>query len=373
MNRTILRWFFYAPLSVALGTFPTLLLAQGGDESWTATTQTGSENSNPARTTESYSRVGGRTIHKTSTQVLGPGGEYQPYSEVESEVVQENANSSRLILRSYGFGAGGEKRLIQVTEEKKQQLLNGDVRMTRTMSNPDEYGSLKVVQRQVAETKKSGQGSEETQSTIYQADGRGALAPTAKIREEKKPGAGGSVETLRTTTVPDFNGNWQVSERVQGTEKVDGQNRTTETVTLRPDYEGKLAEVSRTISKEAQTNNQKSETTQTYSGNLPGVAPDGSLHLVERTTTLQTKEPGGTTTEQHVERHDPADGELKVMMTTTDNVRVGRSGSKQITTTGVRSLDGGLSIVSSETRQSTQIPMQVQMSPADQKLASPQK
>jgi hypothetical protein len=342
-------------------------------DEWTASAQTTSENTSPTRTTETYKKVGNRTIHKTTTQVLGPGGDYQPYSETETETIQDDANSSRSIVRSYSPGSGGEMRLVQVTEEKKQQLPNGGVSVVRTMSNPDEYGKFNVVQREVAETKKSGPGSEETQSTVYTADGSGTLSATAKIRQEKKAAADGSVKTMRTTTAPDLSGTWQVTERVQGTEKSDGENRTTETVTLRPDYEGKLSEVSRTNSKESQADGQVSGTTQTYSPNIPGVSPDGRLHLVERAMTVQTKKSGGTASEQQVERRDPVDGNLKVMMTTSNSVASGSSGAQGTTTISVRGLDGALSIVSSETRQTTGIPIQVQMSPADQKSANPQK
>jgi len=343
------------------------------DESWTATTQSASENTSPTRTTESYSKVGNRTIHKTTTQVLGPGGDYQPYSETETEIVQENANSSRSIVRSYSAGLGGARRLVQVTEEKKQQLPSGDVRVVRTMSSPDEYENLKVVQREVADTKKSGLNSEETQSTVYATDSTGALVPTTKIRQDKKPGTNGAIETTRTTTVPDLSGKWQVSERVEATERTDGQNRTRELITLRPDSEGKMSEVSRTTSKESEANGQKSETTQSYAADLPGVVRDGSLHLVEQTKTLQKQKPGGTSTEQQIERRDPVEGGLKVMMTTSSSVVTGRSGTEGTTTTSVRGLDGGFSIVSSEKKQSNQIPIEVQMSPADQKSSSPQK
>jgi len=344
-----------------------------GDGSWTGSTQIGAANINPTRTTESYTKVGNRTIHKTTTEVLAPGGAYQPYTEVETETVQDDAKSSHSIVRSYSPGPRGEMHLVQVMEEKKQQHPSGDVSVVRTMSNPDEYGNLKVIQREVSETKKSGPDSEVTQSTVSTSDGSSPLLATAKIREEKKASADGSVQTVRTTTAPDLSGTWQVTERVQGTAKTDRQNRTTETITLQPDYDGKLSEVSRTTSKESQADGQASGTTQTYSPNLPGVSPDGHLHLVERTTTSQTKKPGGTTTEQQVEAHDPADGNMKVMTTTSSSVASGNSGAQSTTTTSVRSLNEDFSIVSTETRQTTQIPMQVQMSPADREAANPQK
>jgi hypothetical protein len=344
-----------------------------GDESWVANTQTASENTSPTRTTEKYTKVGNRTIHKTSTEALGPGGEYQPYSDTETEIVQEDANTSRSIVRSYSFGPGGERHLVQVMEQKKQQLPSGDVRVVRTMSNLDESGNLRPVQREFVDTKRTGTNSEETQSTVYTTDGSGTLVPTGKVREEKRQSADGGIETVRTTTAPDLNGKWQVTERVQGIERTDGQNRTTEQVVLRPDYESKLSEVSRTTSTESEKDGQKSETTQSYSVNLPGVSPDGSMHLVARTTTLRRKKPAGTATEQQIEQRDPLDGNLKAMVTISNNAVAGARGSSGTSTTSVRGLDGAFSIVSSETKQSNQIPMQVQMSPADQKGGSPEK
>jgi hypothetical protein len=344
-----------------------------GDEPWTGSAQTASDNTSPTRTTETYKKVGNRTIHKTTTEVLAPGGGYQPYSETETETVEDDARSSRSIVRRYTPGADGKMRLVQVTEEKKQQLPSGGMSAVRTMSNPDEYGKLKIVQREVAETKKSGSGAEETQSTLYTADGSGTLSAATKTREEKKTAADGSIQTMRTTTAPDLSGTWQVTERVQGTEKTAGQSRTIETVTLRPDYEGKLSEVSRATSEQSQTDGQVNGATQTYSPNLPGVSPDGNLHLVEGTATSQTKKPSGTIAEKQIEQLDPVDGNLKVMMTTSSGVASGSSGTQATTTTSVRGLDGAFSIVSSETGQTTQIPLQVQMSPADQKSANPPK
>jgi hypothetical protein len=344
-----------------------------GNGSWTTTTQTAVEDTNPTRTTETYTSVGNRTIHKMRTEVLGPGGSYEAYSERETETIQEDVKSSHTIVRSYSPGFGGEMQLIELTEEKRQQLPGGTESMVRTISNPDEYGSLKVVQREIGETNKLGSGSEETQSTLYTEDVSGTLLATTKIREEKKTAPDGSVQTRRTTSAPDLGGTWQVTELVQGMEKNDGHNRTTESSTQRPDFEGKLSEVSHTISKQSQADGQVSNTTQTYSPNVPGVSPDGRLHLVERTTTPYSKKVGGTALEQQVEYRDPGDGNLKVMMTTSSSVVPGSSGKTGITTTSGRGLDGAFSIVSSETSQTTQIPMQVQISHGDQDSANPQK
>ena len=335
------------------------------DESWTASSQTASETTSPTRTTETYTKVGNRTVHKTTTEVLAPGGGYQPYWETEIETVQDDANSSLRMVRSYSPGPDGQMVLVQVTEEKKQQLPSGDVSMVRTTSNPDEYDNLNVVQQEIAHTKNAGPGLQETQSTIYRADERGNLVATTNVREEKKAVADGSIQAVRTTTALDLGGTWEVTERVQRTEKTADRTRTSESVISRPDFEGKLSEDSRTHTRESQTGDQIQQTIHRYSQIVPGISPDGHFYLVEQTTASQAKQPDRAISAQQAEHFDPVDGKLKVMMTTSRMSRSRKSGAESTTVTSVRGLDGDFSIVSSDTRRTTQIPIQVQMSPAD--------
>ena len=369
VRRGILGFLVLASLSRANSQDP----SGKRDGSWTASSQTASENTSPTRTSETYTKVGNRSIHKMTTEVLAPGGGYQPYWETESETIQEDAKSGRTIVRSYSPGPNGGMLLVQVMEEKKQQLPSGEMGTVRTTSNPDEYDNLKVVQQEVGHTKKAGPGLEETQTTIYRADERGTLVTTTNIQEEKKAVADGRIQTTRTTTALDLSGTWEVTERVQTTEKTGGQNRTAESVISRPDFEGNLSEVTRTASRQSQTDGQVLLTTQRYSKNVPGASPDGRFYLVEQTTASQRQEPKGAIAEQKTEHFDPVGGELKVMMTTSSISTAGQSGGEGTTLTSVRGLDGDFSIVSSETRRTTQIPIQVQMSPADQQSTSAQK
>jgi hypothetical protein len=57
----------------------------------------------------------------------------------------------------------------------------------------------------------------------------------------------------RTLLIPDGNGNWQVGEVTEQTVKQDGKNRTTEERISRPDVNGKLSELSRTVGQETET------------------------------------------------------------------------------------------------------------------------
>ena len=110
----------------------------------------------------------------------------------------------------------------------------------------------------------------------------------------------------KTTLLPDGNGKWEVGEVKENTIKEDGKNRTTEERVSRPNSEGRLSEVSRTVGKETETAaGEKSNTVETYSTDVPGVAGDGSLHLNQRATTVEKKDSGGKTTEQQVEQPNP--------------------------------------------------------------------
>ena len=116
------------------------------------------------------------------------------------------------------------------------------------------------------------------------------------------------------------------------TTRQEGDNRSTEEQVSLPDSEGKLGEVSRTVSNGATlASGEKRNTVETYSINVPGSVGDGSLHLVKRATTAQLSSSiGQQTIEQQVEQADPGDpgAGLRVSVLTSDTVRTGLSGRR---------------------------------------------
>ena len=102
------------------------------NESWTATTQTSVDNTNPSRTTESHAKSGNRSVDKQSVEVLGPNGRYQPDSETDKETVQINATTTRTVERTYRWDVNGQRSLVQVTEEEARSSASGDAQVVRT-------------------------------------------------------------------------------------------------------------------------------------------------------------------------------------------------------------------------------------------------
>jgi hypothetical protein len=347
-------------------------LAGGAATSWTATTESKSGDVNSARTVESHAQSGNRTLDKQSLQRRGSDGHFEPYQDIEKETVQMDATSVRTTTRIFGRDANGAKTLVQVTEEEKHTLPGGDSNVVRTISNPDGNGTLQLIQRQIEETKRTSADVEETKTTMMLPSANGGLAPAMKVQERRQRGANDTVESQQTTLLPDGAGNWQVSEIRQATTTNNGStkgNSTDERISRR-DAEGKLGQVSRTVSSESESApGEKRDTVETYSVDVPGSAGDGSLHLVERAITAQrTSSTGQQTTEQQVERPTPGDpgSSLRVTILTTDTVRPGSSGAQATRTVQERDANGSLGVVFVDTTKSDNIhAIQVQIAPSE--------
>jgi hypothetical protein len=198
----------------------------------------------------------------------------------------------------------------------------------------------------------------------------GGLAPAMKVQERRTTGANNAVESQKTTLLPDGAGNWQVNEVRQATIRQDGKNSSSDERVSRPDSNGKLGEISRTVSRESEgTSGEKRNTVETYSLDVPGSTRDGGLHLVERATTSQrTSSTGQQTTEQQVERPNPGDSasHMQVITLTTETVSPGSSGAKATRTVQALDANGSFGVVSVDTSKSDNIhAIQVQIGPSD--------
>lgn len=338
-------------------------------QSWTATTQQQlPSNLNPTRTSESHTQAGGRTVDNRSIQAMGTDGHYSPYLDVQKETVKVDANTVRTIERSFGRDSDGRKTLVQVTEEEKRSLPGGEVKVTRSTSDPDANGSLQLVQREVQDVRQISPTVQETKSTLLVPSSNGGLTASMQSTERETKTSEHNVEFHKSTLLPDSNGNWQVNEVREGTIKDDGKNRTKEESVLRPGTDGNLSVVARTVSKESQNAaGEKRAMVETYA-NDSGSPMDG-LRLEQRVITLHRKgDDGVQSTDQQIEQRNPgqpSDG-LRVTEQAIDIVRPGTGGTTRETQT-VRSLDsnGDLGVVSVDTRRQDNAPaVQVDIAPA---------
>lgn len=318
------------------------------NKSWTVTTDSKTDATNPTRTIQSHTQSGNRTVDVQSLQARGPDGTLKPYQDIETETVKVTDSVTRTTTRTFVRDGNGAKALFQVTNEERQTLPGGASKVVRTTSNPDANGSLQLVQREVQETRKTGPDAQETKTTVLLPSINGGLAPAMQVEERQKHN-GNTVETQKTTLLSDGAGSWQVGEVRHTTVKDDVQDRSREERVSRPNADGKLEELSRTVSKESEgASGEKRNSEETYSIDVPGAARDSSLHLVQRVTTTQHADSTSQRTTRLAEQPNPGDpsGGLRVASVTTDTVRSGPSGTQAVRTIQVRTDSGSLGVIS---------------------------
>jgi len=291
-------------LAVTLGLAP-ICVAQddSANKSWSQSSHQASPSGtlNPTRTRQTHTESGGRIVDKTAVETLGPDGRYAPYQDTEKESVRVDATTTRSVERTFGRGPDGQRTLIQERQEESHSLSGGEQKVVRTVSNPDADGKLRVVQRELQDSKQSAPGVRETKTTVLTPDGEGTLTAAVQIEERQKQSSDGTVEFKKSTLLSDSAGHWQLSEVREGTSKeISGEGRTQEERVLRPDSNGKLALVERTVSKQtAPGQEEQRDTVETYSTNVPGTAGNDALQLVQRETTVRRNT---ATSEQRVIR-----------------------------------------------------------------------
>ena len=324
--------------------------SQDGDsqKSWTAATDSKSDIGDPTRTIRSHTQSGNRTVDVRSIQTRGSDGNFTPYQDIETEAVRVNATTTRTTTRTFVRDSSGTKTLFQITDEEKQTAPGGDSKVIRTTSNPDANGRLQVVQRENQQRRKTSADVEETKTTVMLPGINGGLAPAMQIEEREKR-SGDTVEIQKTTQLPDGAGSWQVAEVRHTTVKDDGKNRSSEEQVSRPDLEGNLGEVSRTVSKDLEDGSGDRRTSEeTYSVDVPGAARDSNLHLVQRVTTTQRSNGNGQQTTKIAEQPNPGDPSagLEVTRVTSKSVHLGPDGAQGTETIQLRDANGNLGVVS---------------------------
>lgn len=326
--------------------------AASGDRSWNSSSQQGSPNGNinPTRTSTSHKESGDRANDRTSIQRVGPDGRYIPYSDIEKETLRVNDTTSRTIERMYGRDPDGHRTLIQERQEETRTLPGGEQKVTRTMSNPDGEGKLQVVRREQEYSKEVSPGVRVTNTTLLMPDINGGFSAAVRTEQRETRDTDGTIKSTKSTLITDSIGGWKLSEVRESTSKPEGADvRSKEERVLRPDANGQLAVVQRTVSKEAQdSSGEKRGTVETYSTDVPGVAGDNGLQLVQRETTVQRSSSGAQSSVRQVEKVRPgAPGEdMGLTEETIDIVRPNASGtSDQSHTILTTDSDGRLSQV----------------------------
>ena len=358
----------FAP-SLAAQTFDSNATNQPG-KSWMSTTDFESNNPSPTRIIESHSQSGNRTVDERSFEILGFDGRFELCEDTQSETLRLDPATERTITRTFNRDGNGTKTITRLTEEEKRTLPGGDLKIVRITSSADLNGTLQPVQRVTVETKHKSADVVETNTTVMLPNINGGFAPYIKTHEIQKLAADATVESQETTLLPDGTGNWKASEIRHNIIKQEGADRNAEGHIFRRDGEGTLVEILHVVSRESETTSgRKLAVVETFSAYVPGRTQDGSLHLVERTTSsMRSSSTGERTTEQKVEQTNPGDpgSGLRVSVLVEGRMVPGPTGEQSRVTIRARDSNGNFGIVSVDTTKSDPIPtIEIQQTPVE--------
>lgn len=351
--------FCFCALSSVAQTFDPTAVDQP-KESWTVTTESKSDDllptRIPVRIVEAHKQNGEQSLDTRSVEIRGTDGHFEPYQDIERETLQLDATTVRTVTRTLSQDVNGNKVLVQVTEEEKHILPGGDSKIVRVTYNPDVNGKLQPAQREIAETKKIAEDLEEANRTVMLSSINGNLAPAFKTHETRRRVASDTLETETNTWLPDADGQWQLSElRKNVTTKEEDRRKIEETV-FRPDAEGKLIQISRVLSHESESaSGEKRNSVESYSIDVLGTTRDGSLHLIERKTSIsRSSSTGEQSTEQQVEQINPGDpgAGLRVSVLVNGKMVPASSGEQSSVTIRARDSNDSFDVVSVDTSKS---------------------
>ena len=258
---------------------------------------------------------------------------------------------------------------MQATEEEKHTLLEGDSNTVRTTSIADLNGTLQPVRREIVDMKSISTNMEETNTTVMLPSVYGGFAPAMKVHELQKPGANGTIESQQTMLLLDGAGNWQAREIRQSTVRRGANDPSTEEHFFRRDAEDKLSEFSHVVSKESESaSGETRNMVEIFALETPGTTPDGSLHLVERSTSTHRTNATGEQIEKQVDQVNPGDPRsgLRVSVLVDGRMVFAPSGEQSTVTIRKRDLNGNFGIVSVDTTKSDKVlTIQFQQTPAE--------
>ena len=337
--RRFVKWTGAFSLAAASYLFPVCAVqAQSGNQSWTSSDQQGSPDGtiNPTRTSNTHSESAGRILDKTSVETRGPDGRYIPYSDTEKESIRVNDTTVRNVERTFGRDSDGRRVLIQQTQEESRKLPGGESSVTRTIANPDVNGGMQVIRRESEQSKQLSPTVRVTRTTVLTPDANGGFSPAVQTEEHETRRSDGTVESKKSTLLSNGTGGWTLSEVRESTSQQEGNQHRKEERVSRPDSNGNLALVEHTVNKQDQAGSGESrDTIETYSTDVPGVAGDNRLQLVQRETIRRSTSAGAQSIIRQIERPRPGapgDG-LHVTQQSIDTVRPGSDGRAKETHT----------------------------------------
>ena len=262
----------------------------------------------PWRRTETRSESGGRELVVATDETPGIDGRMAPVQEISVETTRTGATTTRTRRDVFGFGAEGQRKLLEMTLSRQEIAAGGNPRTVQDTWVSDVNGRLGLKSRRIEETRLAAPDTRRTETTFLRQGIDGALREAERTEYTDRRINPAVVRHGITHLVLDMNGRWQPTEtRSTDIRDIGSSERLEEETVLRRDTAGNLVVSERNVTRRSEANGREQVMVETYARSMDGFprpdSPQGVRQRVRISTTATAD--GGRDTVEEIEARSP--------------------------------------------------------------------
>jgi hypothetical protein len=251
---------------------------------------------------------GGRVLVVETDETPNVDGRMEPVQEISVETTRTGANTTETRRDVLGFGADGQRRLLETTLSRQETSAGGNARTVQDTWVSDVNGRLGLKSRRIEETRLATPDTRQTETTLIRQGIDGALRETERTEYTERRVNPAVVRHGITHLVLDMNGQWQPTEtRSTEIRDIGSSERQEEETVLRRDSAGVLVVSERNLTRRSDANGREQMMVETYARSMDGFprsdSPQGLRQRVRISTTATAD--GGRDTVEEVEARSP--------------------------------------------------------------------
>ncbi len=253
----------------------------------------------PWQRTQTRTESGGRQIVVETLQLPDVDGTLRPVRET----VAESAGTTPVRRDVSGFNLDRRRQLLETTDSRQDAAAAGESRVVHDTRSMDVNGRLVLTSREIERTRSAGPDARQTDTTFLVPTLNQRLEEVERIVDNERRTSAGVIERDGVHLLRDINGRWQPIETRRGEVRDTGPSERLEQETIeRPDLNGHLAVVERTVVRQFRADGRDHLVVESYAP-YASVWPsaDRRLVLVERLHRTIAATADGTSTVDEVE------------------------------------------------------------------------
>src|SRR5436190_7492390 len=193
----------------------------------------------PSRHLTIRSDDGRREIVTEIIEALSFDGRFKSSLETTTETIRSTPDAWQMKRDVVGFGAHGERTLLETTQSEHQTLPDGTVTILQSTWTPDLNRRLRLTSRQIQHRQSISPDNREIDTVIYRIGVEGALQESESIRQTERSIGPDILRRESTRLVRDANGRLRPAETRSQDVRIAGGSEYLEAETIhRPDMDG---------------------------------------------------------------------------------------------------------------------------------------